>query len=119
MYMSLFTLPASEAAPMIGWLSRAFSTAEVAAPVGSAAVTSLISAAGQLTRVKGGVQGFVKGNPKEIFEAITKGATKLPSGAFKLADGTFVRLYSSSTSGEASIAIKTITQEYYKIRILP
>jgi RHS repeat-associated protein len=90
-----------------------------AAPVGRAAVTSLIASAGQLTKLKGGVlQGFTHGNPKEIMQAMTQGATKLPSGAFKLADGTFVRLYTSSTSGEASIFIKTALQSY-KMRILP
>jgi RHS repeat-associated protein len=81
-------------------------------------VQSLIDAAGQLQPVKGGVQGFVRGDAQQIFDQITNGASRLPSGAFRLANGTYVRLYSSSTSGAASIAIKT-AQQYYKIRVVP
>ena len=76
---------------------------------GPVALTGLIEAAGQLTPVLKGnnqFQGWVRGNPQQIYEVITKGATKLPSGAHKLADGTKVHLHiSSHTSHVPTITV--------------
>ena len=79
---------------------------------------SLIQGAGKLDRLSGGVrQGFVKGDADAIFKSITNGGTALPSGAMKMADGTFIKLENAS-SGFRTIYINTPSQ-YYKIRITP
>lgn len=84
-----------------------------------AAINALIKSAGQLTKLSSGAQqGFIRGNPQQILQNLTQGATKLPSGAFRLADGTFVKLYTSSTSGHASLSIK-VAGQYFKLRIIP
>ena len=118
-YLSLFALPASEGALMVGWLGRSLATAEAAAPAGAAAVTALIQNAGMLTTLRNGVQqGFVHGNPQQIFNALAEGGTKLPSGAVRLADGTFVRLYKASSTGEPTIWIQRGAQQF-KMRVIP
>jgi RHS repeat-associated protein len=117
LYLSLFAAPPIEGAPMVGWLSRGL--AESGAPVGVAATESLIASAGAWTTLKNGAQqGWAKGNPQEIFNAIIKGATKTPGGAYRLANGTHVQLYPSTTSGVATIFIDT-AEQIYKIRITP
>ena len=120
-YMSFFTLPAIEGAPLVSWLSKGLESAEAAAPaatVATAAVSNLVKSAGMLTKIKGGLQGFVKGDPQAVYQALTKGATKLPSGAHELADGTKVMLYASHSAGELPTIQINTGEQIYKLRFV-
>lgn len=66
----------------------------------------------------GDLQGFIQGDANAIFKAITNGGTTMPSGAVKMADGTFIKLYQSTSRGINDLFINTSTQAY-KIRINP
>lgn len=77
----------------------------------------IISAAGKLTRLKGGVrQGFIQGNPQQILQNVTQGATRLPNGGYRLADGTIIRLANSSRGGDPTFYINKAGQ-LFKIRV--
>ncbi|MFS4454737.1 RHS repeat-associated core domain-containing protein [Maribacter sp. 2304DJ31-5] len=80
-------------------------------------VDDLIVAAGDLSEVKGGLQGFVKGNGNAIFDALTKGAKSLPGGRFLLNDGTNIGRHISSWSGDFTINFNR-AGEVFKIRII-
>jgi uncharacterized protein RhaS with RHS repeats len=79
---------------------------------------SLIQGAGNLTKVKAGMQGFVKGNGPSIFKAITNGGTLSPKGYYTMPDGTVISKYFSSTSGDFTIFINQGSNAF-KIRITP
>jgi hypothetical protein len=80
-------------------------------------VDDLISGAGKLKRLKGGVrQGRVEGNIDDIFNSITKGGKEVGPGRIKLPDGTIVTKYPSATTGVPTIGIDKGGQ-LYKIRI--
>jgi len=49
---------------------------------------SLIQGAGNLTKVKAGMQGFVKGDGAAIFKAISQGGTRQANGTILMKDGT-------------------------------
>lgn len=66
----------------------------------------------------GELQGFIQGDANAIFKAISNGGTTMSSGAVKMADGTFIKLYQSTSRGINDLFIKTSTQAY-KIRINP
>jgi hypothetical protein len=66
----------------------------------------------------GELQGFVQGDANAIFKAITAGGAKMQSGAVKMSDGTFIKLYQSTSRGINDLFINTPTQTY-KIRINP
>ncbi|SFB86160.1 hypothetical protein SAMN05421780_101796 [Flexibacter flexilis DSM 6793] len=79
---------------------------------------SLIRGAGELTKVKAGLQGFVKGDGSAIFKSITNGGTLSLKGYYIMPNGTIISKYFSSTSGEFTIFINQ-GSDVYKIRINP
>ncbi|MCB9309914.1 MAG: hypothetical protein H6567_07655 [Lewinellaceae bacterium] len=79
---------------------------------------SLIEGAGNLTKVKAGMQGFVKGDGPSIFKAITNGGTLSPKGYYTMPNGTVISKYFSSTSGDFTIFINQGSNAF-KIRIIP
>jgi hypothetical protein len=79
---------------------------------------SLIQGAGNLTKVKAGMQGFVKGDGPSIFNSITQGGTLSPKGYYTMANGTVISKYFSSTSGDFTIFINQGSNAF-KIRIIP
>ena len=77
---------------------------------------SLIQGAGSLTKVKAGLQGFVKGDGPSIFKAITQGGTKQANGTILMQDGTTIFNHFSTKTGVYTIDINKAGQ-IYKIRI--
>ena len=77
---------------------------------------SLIQGAGNLTKVKAGLQGFVKGDGPSIFKAITQGGTKQANGTILMQDGTTIFNHFSTKTGVYTIDINKAGQ-IYKIRI--
>ena len=101
---SLSALQAAKGAPK---LLNQFNSAE-----------SLIQGAGNLTKVKAGMQGFVKGDGNTIFKSITQGGTLSSKGYYNMPNGTVISKYFSSTSGDFTIFINQGSKAY-KIRITP
>ncbi len=64
----------------------------------------------------GELQGFIKGDANEIFKAITHGGKTMSSGAVKMPDGTFIKLYQSTSRGVHELHINMHSQ-MYKIRV--
>lgn len=64
----------------------------------------------------GELQGFIKGDANAIFKAITNGGKTMPSGAVKMPNGTFIKLYQSTSRGLNELHINTPSQ-MYKIRV--
>jgi hypothetical protein len=82
-------------------------------------VDSLLQNAGTFTKLKGGVQqAIIKGDGQSIFNAISQGGQKLPSGAVKMPDGTILNTHISPKSGEFTIDINQAGQ-FFKIRVNP
>lgn len=79
-------------------------------------VEEVIKNAGKLERVKAGLQGFVKGNGKEIYNSLIKDAKHLKGTYYKLNDGTIVGYHTSSTTGVFTLDINK-AGKIYKIRI--
>jgi RHS repeat-associated protein len=80
-------------------------------------VDDLISRAGKLDRLKGGVkQGTVKGNVNKVFKSISKGGRQIEPNRFQLPDGTIITKYPSSTTGVPTIGINK-GGVLYKIRV--
>ena len=77
---------------------------------------SLIKGAGKLSPVKGGFQGFVKGDGASIFKNLTQGAKPLPNGRFLLSDGTNIGKHFSSNTGAFTINMNR-GGKLFKIRI--
>lgn len=77
---------------------------------------SLIKGAGILTKVKGGMQGFVKGDGPSIFKAITNGGTRQANGTILMKDGTTIFNHFSTKTGVYTIDINKAGQ-IFKIRI--
>jgi RHS repeat-associated protein len=83
----------------------------------STKIDELLSKAGKLERLKGGVkQGTVKGNIDEIFNSLTKEGEQIEPNRFKLPDGTVVTKYTSSTNATPTIGINRGGQ-LFKIRV--
>jgi len=66
---------------------------------------------------RGELQGFIKGSGPNILKSISQNGQKLPSGAYKLPNGTFIRGYNAN-AGNYTIQINTSLQ-IYKIRVIP
>lgn len=80
---------------------------------------SLIQGAGNLTKVKAGMQGFVKGDGPSIFKAITQGSVgTISRGGIIMKDGTTIFNHFSTKTGVYTIDINKAGQ-MYKIRITP
>ncbi len=79
---------------------------------------SLISGAGKLTKVKAGMQGFVKGDGASIFKAISQGGTRQANGTVLMKDGTTLFNHFSTKTGIYTIDINKAGQ-VFKIRIKP
>ena len=79
---------------------------------------SLIQGAGNLTKVKGGMQGFVKGDGAAIFKAISQGGTRQANGSILMKDGTTLFNHFSTKTGVYTIDINKASQ-IYKIRVTP
>jgi hypothetical protein len=77
---------------------------------------SLIQGAGNLTKVKAGMQGFVKGDGTSIFKAVTNGGTKQANGTILMQDGTTIFNHFSTKTGVYTIDINKAGQ-IYKIRV--
>lgn len=71
-----------------------------------------------MTKVKAGMQGFVKGDGNAIFKSITQGGTLALRGYYTMPNGTVISKYFSSTSGDFTIFINQGSKAY-KIRITP
>lgn len=81
-------------------------------------IDELITGAGKLERLKGGVkQGMIKGNIEDIFGSLSKGGKQIKSNRFELPDGTVITKYPSSTTGTSTIGINKGDQ-LYKIRVV-
>ena len=66
------------------------------------------------------LQAFTRGNGEAIFEILTQGGQKLPSGAVRLPDGTEIFKHISKTTGEFTLDINKAGQLYkIMIRINP
>ena len=99
--------------------ARATGEAAAAAGKGITSVDDLLSSAGKLEKLKGGVQqGLVKGDATTVFQDMTKGAEQLKSGAYKLSDGTILNSHISTTTGVSTIDINQ-AGKIFKIRIEP
>ncbi|WP_207622467.1 RHS repeat-associated core domain-containing protein, partial [Niastella koreensis] len=79
---------------------------------------SLIEGAGELTPVKGAMQGFVKGDGNAIFKAISQGGARQANGTVIMQDGTTLFNHFSTTTGVYTIDINKAGQ-IFKIRITP
>ena len=79
---------------------------------------SLIQGAGNLTKVKAGMQGFVKGDGASIFKAISQGGTRQANGTILMQDGTTLFNHFSTKTGVYTIDINKAGQ-IYKIRVTP
>jgi len=79
---------------------------------------SLIHGAGNLTKVKAGMQGFVKGDGAAIFKAISQGGTRQANGTILMKDGTTLFNHFSTKTGVYTIDINKAGQ-IYKIRVTP
>ena len=79
---------------------------------------SLIQGAGNLTKVKAGMQGFVKGDGASIFKAISQGGTRQANGTILMKDGTTLFNHFSTKTGVYTIDINKAGQ-IYKIRVTP
>ena len=77
---------------------------------------SLIQGAGNLTKVKAGMQGFVKGDGSSIFKAITNGGTRQANGTILMQDGTTIFNHFSTKTGVYTIDINKAGQ-IFKIRV--
>ena len=77
---------------------------------------SLIQGAGNLTKVKAGMQGFVKGDGPSIFKAITNGGTRQANGTILMQDGTTIFNHFSTKTGVYTIDINKAGQ-IFKIRV--
>lgn len=76
-------LSGAAAIPFVGWGATAAKYVNK--------VDNLLGSINEFSRLKKGVQqGFIKGNVDEIFNNLIKGAEELPSGVYKLMDGTIV-----------------------------
>ncbi|MDP3927940.1 MAG: RHS repeat-associated core domain-containing protein, partial [Bacteroidota bacterium] len=80
---------------------------------------SLIQGAGNLTKVKAGMQGFVKGDGASIFKAITNGGTLQSNGQYLMQNGTQIGSHLSKTTGAYTIHITPTVGKMTKIRITP
>ena len=89
----------------IGKVFKYFSAAKSSSGIVFKSTDDLIEAAGKLSRGKSGSIGSVKGNADDIFNSLTRGATKLESGAFKLNNGTILNLHRSTTTKFPTISI--------------
>ncbi len=78
---------------------------------------SLIDGATNLTKVKAGIQGFVKGDGPSIFKAITNNGKKQVNGTILMQDGTIIFNHFSTKTGVYTININKAGQ-IYKIRIV-
>ena len=105
-------------------VSKLFNSASKAANTGTKLLNqfnsaeSLIQGAGKLSKIKAGMQGFVKGDGASIFKAITNGGTLSQKGYYTMPNGTVISKYFSSTSGDFSIFINQGSKAF-KIRITP
>jgi RHS repeat-associated protein len=83
-------------------------------------VESLIQGAGNLTKVKAGMQGFVKGDGASIFKAISQNTvSRTAKGGYVLQDGTTLFNHYSTKTGLYTIDINKVSGEIFKIRIKP
>src|SRR5690606_19021222 len=76
------------------------------------------NSAGNLTKVKAGMQGFVKGDGASIFKAISQGGTRQANGTIFMQDGTTLFNHFSTKTGVYMIDINKAGQ-IYKIRVTP
>lgn len=81
-------------------------------------VESLLQGAGKLEPIKGGLQGFVKGDGSSIFKALTQNATEQANGTYLLKDGTTLFNHFSTKTGVYTIDINKIGS-VFKLRIRP
>lgn len=79
-------------------------------------VEALIEKAGDVRKVKAGLQGFVKGDGEMIFNSLIKDAIKQPNGTYLLRDGTIIFKHRSTTTGIYTIDINK-AGKIYKIRV--
>jgi len=82
-------------------------------------VESLIQGAGKLTKVKAGMQGFVKGDGPSIFNTITQGGKLQSNGQYLMQNGMQIGNHFSKTTGAFTIHITPATGKMIKIRIMP
>jgi len=82
-------------------------------------VESLVQGAGKLTKVKAGMQGFVKGDGPSIFNTITQGGKLQSNGQYLMQNGTQIGNHFSKTTGTFTIHITPTTGKMIKIRIMP
>ena len=81
---------------------------------------SLIKEAGELSPVKGGLQGFVKGDGASIFKAISQGSVgRTTRGGYILKDGTVLHNHLSTKTGIYTIDIHRASGQIFKIRVAP
>lgn len=69
-----------------------------------------------MTKVKAGIQGFVKGDGQTIFKAISQGGIKQANGTILMKDDTTLFNHFSTKTGIYTIDINKGGQ-IYKIRI--
>jgi len=79
-------------------------------------VEDLIKGAGKLSPVKGGLQGFVKGDGTSIFNAISRGGALQTNGTILMRDGTTLFNHFSTKTGVFTIDINKSGQ-VFKIRV--
>ena len=81
-------------------------------------VESLIKGAGKLSRIKGGMQGFVKGDGASVFKALTQNAKIQSNGQYLLSNGVQIGYHYSKTTGAYTIHITPTAGEMIKIRFV-
>ncbi len=81
-------------------------------------IESLLQGAGKLEPIKGGLQGFVKGDGSSIFKALTQNATEQANGTYLLKNGTTLFNHFSTKTGVYTIDINKIGS-VFKLRIGP
>jgi RHS repeat-associated protein len=85
---------------------------------GVQSVSQLLNSMHNASQLTSKAQGFVQGNAQQIFNNITQGGAKISDTLYKMPDGTFVKLYNSSTNGVASISINQ-AGKMTSVRITP
>jgi RHS repeat-associated protein len=82
-------------------------------------IDEVIQEAGPFKRLSGGeLQGKLEGDINAIFNRLAQGGERLPSGAFRLKDGTEIFMHTSTKTGVLTLDINKaeIGGEIYKIR---
>ncbi|MBS4766311.1 hypothetical protein KG007_08825 [Alistipes sp. kh20] len=111
-----FYVTIGQSSRFVGYVKMSVATTKIAKA--TAKIDKFIVTVGKLERKAGGVrQAVIKGgNIEKTFSSLVEGGVRTSEKTFRLADGTYVTRYNSSTNGISSIWIHRPDGQAYKIR---